>query len=271
MDNIITAESWLHLQELLFEDAWDDAIQRHRSRYVFRGGSVFDHALITSLNRICSGNEHLEQSLLRNFRKYSADNFSPNTNFWRLVSLAQHHGLPTRMLDWTFSPYVALHFATAKLAEYDQDGIVWCVDVSKANQLLPKRLRTALAETDALTFTTDILSGTIDQFKDMIHHGDQDYVMFYEPPSISGRIANQYALFSVFSNPKIILSDWLQQHPHIYKKILLPSHLKWEVRDKLDQCNITERTLFPGLDGLCKWLSRHYTSNKCDVPPSQVP
>jgi hypothetical protein len=41
-------------------------------------------------------------------------------------------------------------------------------------------------------------------------------------------------------------------------KVVIDKSLKWEVRDKLDQCNMTERVLFPGLDGVCAWLKRHY-------------
>ena len=70
---------------------------------------------------------------------------------------------------------------------------------------------------------------------------------------------NQFALFSVMNNPTSVLDEWLIQHPDTYRRIIIPKELKLEVRDKLDQANITERVLFPGLDGLAKWLKRHYT------------
>jgi len=54
------------------------------------------------------------------------------------------------------------------------------------------------------------------------------------------------------------MTDWLHKKPDIWRKIVIPADLKWEIRDKLDQSNITERVLFPGLDGMCSWLARQY-------------
>ena len=56
------------------------------------------------------------------------------------------------------------------------------------------------------------------------------------------------------------LEPWLDVRPELAKRIIIPAELKWEVRDKLDQANITERVLFPGLDGLSRWLKRYYTA-----------
>ena len=52
------------------------------------------------------------------------------------------------------------------------------------------------------------------------------------------------------------LDDWLERHEELALRVVVPAALRWEVRDKLDQANITERVLFPGLDGLSRWLRR---------------
>ena len=73
------------------------------------------------------------------------------------------------------------------------------------------------------------------------------------------RIVNQFTFFSVMSSACALLDDWMLAHPDLWRKVIIPAELKWEVRDKLDQANITERVLFPGLDGLSRWLKRHYS------------
>ena len=50
----------------------------------------------------------------------------------------------------------------------------------------------------------------------------------------------------------------LREHPALVRRIVIPAEAKWEIRDKLDQANINERVLFPGLDGLSRWLARYY-------------
>lgn len=67
------------------------------------------------------------------------------------------------------------------------------------------------------------------------------------------------------SDPCALLDDWLRRHPNLWRKVVNPAEIKWEIRDKLDQANITERELFPGLDGLSRWLKRHYSPRHPDA------
>jgi hypothetical protein len=54
------------------------------------------------------------------------------------------------------------------------------------------------------------------------------------------------------------MDKWLEKTDIETRKIVIPHDKEAEIRQKLDQCNISERVLFPGLEGICKWLNRHY-------------
>jgi hypothetical protein len=69
----------------------------------------------------------------------------------------------------------------------------------------------------------------------------------------------QFALFSLISDASEPMDTWLEAHSDVSRRVIIPAGMKWEVRDKLDQAGITERMLFPGLDGLSAWLARYYT------------
>jgi hypothetical protein len=257
--NEIRIHSWNELQEALFEDAWNPEIERYRSRNAFRGLSDADYPLETTLMRLGGRYVELERHLLRNFRKYAHRDVVERDSFWHWMSVAQHHGLPTRLMDWTYSPFVAMHFALTNLEKFQTDGVIWAVNYYKAHQLLPVRLKQALEQEGANVFTVGMLSRETPSLNELVEMQGEPFTIFFEPPSIDDRILNQFAFFSIMSDPTARLDQWLARHPAIWRRIVIPADLKWELRDKLDQANITERVLFPGLDGLSCWLKRQYS------------
>jgi FRG domain len=262
---VIRVKSWSKLHDALYHDSWAEDLHRYRSSYVYRGLADRAYDLSTTLNRL--GESHLERHLLRNFIKYSQRSDSPR-NLWFWLALGQHHGLPTRLLDWTYSPLVALHFATSDFTKYDRDGMIWAVDYVNSVNYLPNKLGAIIKAEGAHVFTAELLDQAVESLRDLESLQAEPFVVFFEPRSLDERIVNQHALFSMMSRPEVILSSWLQR-PQVEVKhfqIIIPATLKWEIRDKLDQANVNERMLFPGLDGLATWLTRHYK----DIRPKRA-
>jgi hypothetical protein len=129
---------------------------------------------------------------------------------------------------------------------------VWMIDYVDAHEHLPPRLRDALRDEGANVFTTELLAQVAPGLRDLDDEAEGlGFALFVEPPSFDSRIVNQYALFSVTSPVDLELANLAQ-------RVVIPAELKWEIRDKLDQANVTERVLFPGLDGISRWLARYY-------------
>jgi hypothetical protein len=262
----VTASGWTQLLEQLYRDSWDPAIERHRSPFVFRGVKVRERDLETGLSRVARGRTEVRRTeghLLRNFRKYATNEFPLEASPWQWLTFAQHHGLPTRLLDWTYSPLVALHFATEDMARYDEDGVVWCINHRRSNALLPAGLRAIADKEGADVFTAEMLQSAARGLEEFDRLSPEPFVLFLEPPSLDPRIVNQFALFSILSDPALSLCDWLMKHGDLARQVIIPAELKLEIRDKLDQSGITERTLYPGADGLARWLSRYYGRPQC--------
>ena len=148
--------------DLLSDQNFDDSIQRYRSPYLYRGLPNSNYCLMTSLQRNCkSKQEDIEGAILRNFTKYALIEEPQLTeSIWRQLIIGQHHGLPTRLLDWTYSPLIGLHFATSgeDLSCMDQhDSILWKIDIEEINSLLPSEYKNVLSLEKAYLFTVDML------------------------------------------------------------------------------------------------------------------
>ncbi len=159
--------------------------------------------------------------------------------------MAQHQGVPTRLLDWTYSPYVALHFVTEQVDQFSNDGIIWYVDYHRTNAFLPAELKAILDEEGSHVLTVDMLDQTVIRLEEFDRLSAMEFVAFLEPPSLDARITNQFALFSLLSDSDARLDTWLEQHPEVFRRLIIPASMKWEICDKLDQANITERMLSP--------------------------
>jgi hypothetical protein len=255
----LVASSWDDLQSKLFADSWNEEIGRFRSRFAFRGLSDSSYRLETTLIRLGGQYAELERHMLRNFKKYAHRSVVERDSLWHWLSVAQHHGLPTRLLDWTYSPFVAMHFATANIDKFDTDGVIWAVNYVKAHKMLPGKIKEKLEKEGANVLTVEMLLDEINSLHELDALAPDKVAIFFEPPSVDDRIVNQYAFCSVMSDPCMVLDDWLKAYPSIARRIIIPAALKWEIRDKLDQANVNERVLFPGLDGLSHWLKRHYS------------
>ena len=243
-----------------------------RSPYVFRGMDDASWSIETSLSRlrgITSQNVDLvERSLIRSFRKYANAGAFDDKSEWYVLAVAQHNGLPTRCLDWTASPLVAAHFACADIEYKNKPGSIWCLHAGALREINRRNnSMTGALSGVAWVYDTRLLEGTFGNLNALGETIDDSnpssqLMLLWEPPSLDARIANQSGLLSIMNSAiasqNEFLTRYAAEYPELIIRIVIDASAKSEIRDMLDQSNISERTLFPGLPGLCQWLKRYY-------------
>lgn len=151
--------------------------------------------------------------------------------------MAQHYGLPTRLLDWTTNPLAALFFATEGKAESCQNADCPYCSTGKEH---PARV-SALIGRD----TCSVASLATHNSRPPCYSGEHDPVLI-RPPEIDGRISAQGSVFSIRKNPlDPILPD---------AKFEIPAAARGQILKELDELGVNHRTLFPDMQGLAKYL-----------------
>lgn len=251
------------LMNIFSEQGYREDLDRNRTLYVYRGMSDTAFTMETSLERNCKDKkDFLEQPILRNFKKYAImDDPQIESSIWRQMIVGQHHGLPTRLLDWSFSSLVALHFATAE-PDMDKmtahDCMVWRIDIKELHRLLPEKYQKIMREKQSTVFSVKMLSDVCSGIRQYDEDMRDRSMVILEPPSLDARIMNQYSFFSVVPKDILDVEDFLAKYTDNTYKYVIDRDLRWRVRDMLDQLNINERIVYPGLDGLSRWIARHY-------------
>ena len=251
------------LLPLLSEQEYRPELGRNRSSFLYRGMPDVSYHMATSLSRCCKGlQKTLEPAILNNFAKYAVrEDPTVTQSVWLQMITGQHNGLPTRLLDWTHSSLVALHFAMTEdsLEEMDaHDCVVWRIDMNEQIDHLPEKYRLAIGREQTTLFSVEMLT----KITDSLYQYDEDMgdrsMVIIEPPSTNDRIIMQYSFFSVIPMGMKDIEGFLNTHTKNTVKYVIDRQLRWRVRDMLDSLNISERLLYPGLEGLSKWIARHY-------------
>ena len=247
----------------------DPVSGRHRDSGVYRGSGDARWPLLTSLDRLGGitpphTKRALEAHILRNWVRYSRPHFPSPRNEWELVVAAQHHGLPTRLLDWTYSPLVAAHFATLGARRgidgRGTDRAIWRLDWQRVHRHF------GFPELALLTDDLDRLrdadgDGHFTPWELMREARIAPFACLLEPPTLDTRIAAQSAVFTLCSVADQAFDAFLAAHglADALTRIVVRAEDAGRVRDQLDLATIDERRLFPDLDGVAAQMRRYYS------------
>ena len=157
---------------------------------------------------------------------------------WRQLALARHHGLPTRLLDWSRSPLVALFFAVAgDIAGCAEKSCDFCNGNGKHDAAV-----VALGPLEAAT-----IEGVAKESREEAPLYSGRELALIIPPNISPRIEAQSSMFTVTKDPREPINP---SH-----KIVIPWGSRARIQKDLHGLGVNQATLFPDLDGISQHLS----------------
>jgi hypothetical protein len=205
---------------------------------LFRGQQI-DKPLLPKLGRLKLEDDipTVEERMLEDFKIQSPPflQFNP-ANDWEWLALAQHHGMPTRLLDWTANPLAALWFAVERAPEEDQPGVVWIFETSRRDYVQNTR-------------TESPFSGA--------------RTKVFRPRHLARRIVAQAGWFTVHKyhdnrDNFIALENNKAYRPKL-TKVVIPAASFTSIRWELDRWGFNAAHIYADLDGLCRHIQWYHS------------
>lgn len=245
-------------------DEFNDAVRQFRHReWVFRGHNNTNWSLDTSLYRLIENIEkwiereqeirkrlkrnEREKILLEKFQasahlyiRHTLPDKDNHNNALRLEwnAVMQHYGTPTRLLDVTFSPYIATYFA---LEKGDGDCRIYAFNHRKMREIDEARFN----DFDKL------------RNKLFTNVGGKSFIIPFEPKMSSERLLAQQGAFLVPSTSEKTFQEIIDKYGergNVYLTFRIPARLRYNGLAMLQKMNIKSTSLFPGIGGFCNSL-----------------
>ncbi len=197
--------------------------------WVFRGQRQA-WALLPTIGRDKQGYSTAREARLLDEFKRHARQYLPNAHAyseWDWLFIAQHHGLPTRLVDWTSNPLVACFFACAESVKGRRQGVITAVSAREVGYLTAEELASGPLSVQTTKFVV--------------------------PTAVASRIVAQRGLFSVHATPTVA---WRLRNRRQY--FLIPADLKRDIKLLLMSMGIDDQFLMADLDGLTQTLKWRY-------------
>lgn len=249
--------------------AFVNEVAKLDSGWVFRG-DVESRKLVSSLERACDSwgvpledAPKVERELLREFQRHpEAGRLGLDLHdhlCW--YAAMQHYGAPTRLLDWTYSPFVAAHFAFDRLlltlpAEARTSptrAAVWALNTKKMTTALEGVLKDdwdLYQEKNSAAFTALY----VDRFPPILFMG------IVNPLRLNERLSVQQG---VFLCPGDVRRRWRENlavlgDTGLIRLLVMDDGVLYDAFNQLARMNVTARSLLPGLDGYAKSLLHRF-------------
>lgn len=251
-------------------NSWEEFLEFKKDKlsddWVYRGQGQ-DDPLKTSLERSreffdsdvdWSDLPGIEEQMIRQFRRSfqgERDEYLDKDKLY-CISLMQHHGAPTRLLDFTWSPYVGVFFA---LENAHDSPVLWCINIEWIDSEVEKVIGNDLSRD-----RWDDKKRTDESF-DAIYMSDppKKFVWLENPLRLNTRLVIQQGIFLCPGNVSASLEDNLKElkewndSKHIIKILFnFTKSERGSVLKELHRMNITQASLFPGLDGYSRSMKQ---------------
>jgi hypothetical protein len=202
---------------------------KKQNNLIFRGQSDKNWEVVPKSGRKGYSEKYTnafsEEQVFRSWKRYAKFHLNkyPENN-WDWLAIAQHHGLATRLLDWSKNPLVGAYFACHE--NFNKDGVIYYF---------------------VLEAVFDFDEKETDPFK------MKGFNVFF-PSGFASRIINQRGLFTITDKPKTDLKKQLKSK---LKKIIIPKEMKEDILQSLDFYGINKMSLYNDLDSLSSYLNEY--------------